>query len=205
MSFDLLIVTIPGREKYLKQSLKSIKNSGIVPKVVKSSDTNTPSDGRIEVIRNLTGKYFTWVNDDDVLIPKAVEKCIDLLEKDNSISGVSTISDKIDEVGKIIVPRFNEGKYDPKLHAIHPTHVHELTVFRRELLLDHLDTAFSFKIMHHWYLSGMMLQYGDWIKLQEVGYQWRIHPGNSHKVNSDFREYNEVQLLVQNSVLRITT
>lgn len=203
MKLELLIRTFPGREEYYKQALKSVKEDGIKPTIFKAT-TDDPLEGLLESIQKSKSEYFTWVNDDDILLPGLVNKCVNLLDSNSKVVGVSTLGDKIDEKGNLIVEGFNFGEYDPKLHCIHPTHVHELTVVRTNLLKLYIKEALKFRVFYNWYLTGMIKSHGDWVKIQESGYQWRIHPGNLH--NRDLPrniriEYNYVQHLIQESIL----
>jgi glycosyltransferase involved in cell wall biosynthesis len=123
-------------EKYIKKALDSILAQTyqdfelIISDNASTDQTNqicqdyADKDGRIRYYRNeknlgapknynrvfelSSGEYFKWAAYDDVIAPKYLEKCIDVLNKDPSVVLCHSITGRIDEHGTL-VDYYNRG------------------------------------------------------------------------------------------------
>ena len=124
-------------ERYLEQALDSIlaqdfSDYEVIVSDNASSDSTvsivesyTARDARIRLIRNTTnrgaawnynfvfsqaqGKYFKWAAHDDVLQPRFLASCINVLDQDPSVTLVHSKTKTIDENGQIV------GSYETKM------------------------------------------------------------------------------------------
>ncbi len=70
------------------------------------------------------GKYFKWAASDDVCDPSFLERCVHVLDSDDSIVWCHPLTNHIDERGKVI-----PGNEDPTIPGKEPAHSLMLTAY----------------------------------------------------------------------------
>lgn len=180
---ECLILVIPGREHLLEKCLESIKPVESILNVNIISDVNLKEqEVRYNHFHESKSNLITWLSDDDLFVNSgALEECLQQLENPNVV-GASTVANLIYYEGNSIRKRYNFNPYSKRLHQQSVTHVHELTVVKREVAVNYVDDIFLSLNHHHlWYLTNMMVRHGEWYKSKKVGYEWRIHHTNAHR------------------------
>jgi GT2 family glycosyltransferase len=189
---DCLVIHIPGREKYLDECLNSLKPAedklNII--VVRNECFLPQQQVRYDHFHSTDSKIVTWVNDDDLFVNSgALEECLMKLENSNVV-GASTTASMINQDGSVKRERYNPHPYNKKLHQQTTTHVHELTLVKKDIAIKYIDETYLYLDDHHsWYLTNMMVRHGQWFKSNKIGYKWRIHCRNEH-LTADINQAN---------------
>ena len=201
-------------ERYLKQQLQSIlsqlrKYDEIVIVDDASTDTSLQliynlQDSRIRVIQNLEnqgvissfatalqnseGDVIFLSDQDDIWLPKKVQKILEVFQKQSDITLVTSDAQLINEEGEIIAPSFFSlrGQFiDHLLPNLMKNKYHGCTLaFRKELLKKVLPFPDDIP-MHDSWIGLVNHLYGETIYLEEPLLQYRIHNYNTGRGISD--------------------
>ena len=178
---DIHILTLPGRESWLQDSLTSLSQQPcdvhVCPGILGAT-----GQARYEAFELGRSPYVGYVDDDDLVEPGAVQACLDALERHPEAVGAFTDEILIDSAGETIGQGFSTGReWTPKRHLGSLMFVHHLWIGRREIVEKYRHVMRDMPIGAHWALTCLMALDGPWIHLPIVGYRWRIHPHGSHQ------------------------
>jgi glycosyltransferase involved in cell wall biosynthesis len=152
-------------------------------------------EARIAGFSKGTSKYVTWIDSDDTIVNvEWVEKAIQVLEMDNTISAIYPRWNVI-EHGKIIRTT-PEHEWSASLHATwsYMPYAHHLTIMRREQVLESLMLAKE-NVKHliqstERYLVSSLVKNGRLISEPTIAYNWHLHP-NTARTKNDSVEAQE--------------
>lgn len=133
------VVPVKGRRPYLAEALLSLKAQGIVDElevIVQDGDVETDagqSDALNKGFAKAKGEWLFWLNADDVLLPGALKKVLDKINRIDKINWIVGDTVYIDERGKVL-----EVRTDAKWRSWFGTRLSVWTggpsaFFRREL------------------------------------------------------------------------
>jgi hypothetical protein len=152
-----------------------------------------------------TSRYVSFVDIDDYVVIDIpiFDICVNHLEMDPSICGVSTRSYLIRPESRNmtrIITTDTKWSFDKHFKQIFL--IHQLTVVRTELIqkicLENNDLISPIRYSDH-QRDLLLSQYGNWKIIPEVGYYWRKHDNGEHKLYIDHPEdlYNKIYELVK--------
>lgn len=179
----LLVVTPwsgrPEREHWLELCKESVKASGFPHLIVRCGiDWET----RMFDLRN-EAPYIAWVDDDDLVYPGALSRCLDALESNPSIGLAYTDEVYIDEAG--VPTGSNKGPKSLMDLTTHPRAVHHLAV-TRQYSVDDVPLRVFNRIGQPCPLDWLIrvragAQHGMIYVGGTQGYGWRIHKNQMSK------------------------
>lgn len=120
--------------------------------------------------------YVAVVDDDDRVLPGALQACIDAL--DETGAGVAFTAERlVDEAGRLLCINDRDGLWLSEI-AMHPRVVHHLAVVRRDMLDPVvLREAQRLGCGIDWLVKAFAAMRGGAVKVPVMGYEWRCHPG----------------------------
>lgn len=132
--------------------------------------------GRHDGFRQGSAPWCSYVDDDDMIEPGIYRKMLDLVERDNRLSGVCTRECIVHPDGTHQIKEFMRTYYDKRdLYSIH-----HLPLFRRDAIEHHLPKLLDLPDgSEHSLWAYVLLDGGIVQHLPEVGYYWKQHEGNS--------------------------
>jgi hypothetical protein len=137
-------------------------------------------DSRSRGFRLGTAEYVSFVDPDDSIIPGSFERCVRALDDHPNVCGVYTTSNTMNEAGVItgMVHRpWKRTKFPDMME------IHQLTVMRREHVIDVLDNHYQDipKMLptELWMYWAMAVR-APWLALNHIGYNWRKHQYGIH-------------------------
>jgi len=137
--------------------------------------------GRAQAYRDSTAEFVAGLDDDDALLPGAMESCIAALDAHPAALGAYTDALYIDESKQVLGPDISTGTgawcVERNLTGAHTEHI---AVMRRSAVLPFLAELEAYTSMEQYFLHGMLATVGDWIHVEQPGYCYRLHPGNTH-------------------------
>ena len=146
--------------------------------------------GRAQAYRESTAEFVAYLDDDDALLPGAIEACIAALDAKQTAIGAYTDALYIDESGQILGPDVstNSGPWTVERSLTGAGHTEHIAVMRRSAVLPFLAELESYNSMEQYFLHGMLATIGDWIHVEQPGYHFRLHSNNTHNTTSiEFR------------------
>ena len=152
-------------------------------------------------------RYVSFVDPDDIVAPQAFAECLSILENDDSIGGVYTNSEIINEDGNVIVPALyvDESPWTIEKHFELHVPVHQLFVVRRTVLeqaLILLDMPPNTKAFVDYSIFSFVAAIAPWYFHNTIGYKWRKHSGGvSRHLSDDERE--EIRIVVKDRIKQI--
>lgn len=128
--------------------------------------------------------YVAHVDPDDRVRPGAFAAITHVLKQNPGCAGVYTVSNRISESGRILGELHPYRPWTPNYLSTSITTVHQLSVMRRDIITqvmrDNWEQIPKMGYTELVYYAMLALRH-DWIALDFVGYDWRIHPKCSHK------------------------
>jgi hypothetical protein len=200
---DLDVVMIHGKDDnkaWAEQARASVlfHNVNIIDVDAVPGDTRLARKNGFE---KSTAPYVSFVDPDDYVttdIP-IFELCVKVLVEDKSICGVSTRSYLIsDKPTKLLNSTI---KWDLIKHFYNITLIHQLTVMRTDVVQkvcsEHHDLIYPVKYNEH-NRDLLLVQYGDWKIIPEIGYTWRKRAEGAHslKIPKPKANYNTIADLI---------
>ncbi len=129
-----------------------------------------------------SSEFVSYVDDDDVVVPFAFEKCLRVLRGSPELAGVYTDEILVDEIGGFVSPGVS---IDPapfvdwlpllRVPGQPGQFMHHLVVFRRAAIEPHLKGMEGRRIPEPYLIAKA----GSFARVPGVGYFWRIHPRNT--------------------------
>lgn len=132
--------------------------------------------------------YVSFVDPDDFVYPDTYNICLQELTADPNICGVYTTSnvEKSDNVSLMHPYR----PWSLELHSTNICEVHQVTVMKRELVLECYEQCFT-DIPPHLYNQAYLYLYlaskQPWKAINHIGYHWRDHEVGNHNIR--FHEF----------------
>jgi hypothetical protein len=162
------------RKAWLEQCLASLENEP-TNVLVLDHPTNSVGEARAIAMREGDAPYLSFVDDDDWVMPGAFAACLAPLEADNGLVGAYTDFTDVDaDTGKILRP-YVKGAWSPRHQLTRPFEVLHVHVYRRAPSMRYLDEMSGWITLEESLLMGLLVQHGDWIKVDFDGYRKRLH------------------------------
>ena len=166
--------------KYMKGETDKYINVGRNKYNVGSDRNATICAGKAE------GKYLLFLSSDDALKPTYVERCVEVLENNPSVSMVMVHRDEIDENGKIYeVPSFYnksfvvDGEAQAAVFMMAGIAVPTQVLFRKESRTQTLKYRYyQMQVAGDWYSNFLMSCVGDIAYIKDALCEYRVHYGN---------------------------
>lgn len=174
-----------GNQKRVR--LISQKNGGI------GAASNT-------AVRNCRGFYVGQLDADDVLMTDAVERCLEVMEKETRLSLVYGTTEYIDENSKFVSKGWNWPVFSRE-YLLTKMVVHHFRFFRKR---DFMRTSGFDETIKNAVDYDMMLklaEVGDVKHLNRVLYQYRRHDAMTTIVDNDIQNLNNY-LVINNALKR---
>ncbi len=170
-------IVVSQNEPWFPQCFDSLKNEPVNIFYIDAIPGHT-SAARTLGFLNGDSEYVSFVDPDDEVIPGIFSDCIEILEKDKSLSGVYTDEILINANGEFL----NNGwsMNPPTLPWLQELHqgIHHLRVLRRSAVMKCLPL--KTKRMPEIILMHEIKKCGPLHHLNKIGYKWRIHGSNTY-------------------------
>ena len=179
---DLHILTIATtRPDWLDQAVASVAGHPVNLRIIDNTGRITGA-GRAQAYRESTAEFVACLDDDDALLPGAIESCIAALDAHPTALGAYTDALYIDESGQVSGPDLSTGSgpWCIERSLTGAGHTEHIAVMRRSAVLPFLDELEAYTGMEQYFLHGMLATVGDWIHVEQPGYLFRLHPDNTH-------------------------
>lgn len=185
---ELQIIYYPenGKESWFEEAKESTKGHPVDLKIYRGNCFG-PLHLRQEFISKCKTPYLSWMDDDDVLLPGTVQRCLDFLEKEENkkCCGVFTSAIRIDdESGEIILPNNSERIFSRDSHLQREFRPHHFMLFRKESAINCLEIPPKFhsaKQMDLFLITAYASLFGSWKFLDFPGYVKRDRETNLGK------------------------
>lgn len=161
-----------SRKEWLDQTLASLEGE---PTNILLVDHPSSSVGLARAFALGEGKapFLSFVDDDDWVMPGAFQACLDRIT-DGVVGAYTDFSDVGVETGKVL-KKYHKLPWCPRHQQTHPFEVLHVHVFRREPTLKYLNEVAQWPTLEESLLMGLLVQDGDWIKVDFDGYRKRAH------------------------------
>ncbi|CDH44393.1 MAG: glycosyltransferase [Candidatus Competibacteraceae bacterium] len=187
---DLHILTIARtRPEWLEQAIASVAGQPVNLCVIDNNGRATGA-GRAQAYRESTAEFVACLDDDDVLLPGAIAACVAALDANPAALGAYTDALYMNESGQVLGPDVSTGSgpWCVERNLTGAGHTEHIAVMRRTAVLPFLDELETYTGMEQYFLHGMLATVGDWIHVEQPGYLFRLHPGNTHnQIPIEFR------------------
>ena len=218
-----IYVPLFNREKYiaeclqsgLDQSIKDLEivvcNDGSTDKSLEVIDRYFKNNKRIKVItqknagigsssntavRNCKGYYIGQLDADDVLKKDAVERCLEVMEKDYSTSLVYGTTEYIDANSNVISPGWNWPVFSRE-YLMTKMIVHHFRFFRRRDFMRTSGFNENIKNAVDYDMMLKLAEVGNVIHLNRVLYQYRRHEEMTTVKDNDIQNDNNYIVINQ--------
>lgn len=197
---ELQIITFPKncKESWLKEAIESTKNHPVNLRVFQGNVFG-PLHLRQEFISSCKTPYLGWIDDDDILLPETINKCVNFLEKEEnkSFCGVFTRSFILnDDTCELTTGQMKENEFSRETHLQHTFYPESFMLLRREAANFALEIPSKFhavKSMSSFLISAYASLFGDWKFLEFDGYIKRKRQGSlSYSLSQNYSEFSLV-------------
>lgn len=176
-SYEILL---EYQTKYLKGEITKYINVGRNKRNVGSDANSTSCANRAE------GKYLMFLSSDDALKETYVERCVEILENNPSVSMVMVHRDEIDDDGNLHkVPAFYNksfivnGEAQAAVFMMAGIAVPTQVFFKRESRFQTMFYRFyQMQVAGDWYNNFLMSCVGDIAYIKDALCEYRVHYGN---------------------------
>ena len=183
---DLHILTSQKtRPEWLEQAIASVTGQPVTLRIIENTGRAT-GVGRAQAYRESAAEFVACLDDDDALLPGAIQACLDALDANPSAIGAYTDAFYIDESGQVLGPdrSTGSGPWTVERSLTGAGHTEHIAVMRRSAVLPFLDELESYTGMEQYFLHGMLATVGDWIHVEQPGYLFRLHAENTHNATA---------------------
>jgi len=177
--------TSDRKESWFQETLASIKDEPINLKIYEGSINNVFNQ-RKKFIKDCKTPFLCYIDDDDKLNPGIIEKCLNVLNKEENkkICGIFTnyiVIDKNQNSQLYIKKEYNRKEHSKNINR--PFH---FILIRTEAALNFLKCNISFNNGVLYLITAYCSLYGDWKYLNELGYFWKDRKNSFGKNIKDF-------------------
>ncbi|MBN7573057.1 hypothetical protein C1H57_00380 [Clostridium sp. 2-1] len=164
---------------------KKFEEKGIYYFVGKNKRNIGSDANSVWCLRESEGSFVIYLSSDDSIESTFLEKCMDIMTKNQNVGMVMTHRHEIDENGvKYEKPSFYNrsciipGEEQAAVFMMAGIAVPSQVIYRREIFGKFASTRLSFQIAGDWYQNFMFSCYSDIGYISEALCNYRIHSGN---------------------------
>ncbi len=142
-------------------------------------------NGRADGYDQGDGEYVSYVDPDDLILPGAVDDCVELLNANPTAAAAYTLSDTINSAGDTVkgIPSLAMYRAVNKTSRYPAwTRAHPLIVYRRSVMEKILPEIREQE--HLWadrWTIAFARRHGEFLCTETVGYCWRRHADQTHR------------------------
>lgn len=210
------VMPVKGARPYMAEALASLADQGMgddLEVIVQDADVE-PDGGQSEALNRgfakAHGDWLFWLNADDVLLPGALKKVLDRIDKIGRIDWIVGNQMQIDEAGRVLGCSVGPGWHDCLFCHTVPHVYGPSAFFRRELLerVGGLDVA-----LH------VCMDWDLWIRFMKAGakfsriddYLWTLRQWSGsktqrpHEADEAKRQWDEVERMLAKNDFKVTS
>ena len=181
---DLHILTCERttrRQDWLAQAVASCDGQPVTIHLM--DNAGTIGEGRATGLAEGNAEFVSWLDDDDWLLPGAVESCLNALVDHPEAVGAFTDELRYREGIQVGVGEGNDtGPWSPELQLTRISYARHLVVMRRAAVMPFLPIIAQHASLSEYVLRGLIVQYGPWIHVERDGYIHRQHDENKANI-----------------------
>lgn len=188
---DVHIIHMPGeRHDWWEECERSLENHPITIHHI-NGVVGDVRQARLNGYRLGNHEYVSYVDPDDVVLPGAFESMLQELSKRPDVCGAYSLSNRMDHSGKHLglIHPYREFSRDYLSRCV--TEIHQLAVMRREPIIqtiqDNFDLIHPIGYTEITYFALFAQKY-DWLAVDHVGYNWRVHSSGAHMQPHEVRQ-----------------
>lgn len=178
---DLHILTCERTTRHpewLDQAITSCEGQPVTLQLIDNAD-NTIGEGRASGLATGDAEFVGWLDDDDWLLPGAVDSCLEALAAHPEAVGAFTDELRYRDGVQVGVGEGNgTGPWSPELQLTRISYARHLVVMRRAAVMPYLPIMAQHKKLSEYVLRGLIVQRGPWIHVERDGYVHRQHDEN---------------------------
>ncbi len=186
MAVDLHILTCErtaSHRDWLEQAVDSCAGQPVTLHLIDNS-IGTIGQGRVAGLAEGTAEFVGWLDDDDWLLPGAVDSCLEALADHPEAVGAFTDELRYCDGIQVGVGEGNgTGPWSPELQLTRISYARHLVVMRRSVVTPFLPIMAQHDKLSEYTLRGLMVQHGSWIHVERDGYVHRQHDENNATYN----------------------
>lgn len=161
------------RPAWLDQCLASLEGEPTNILLVRDAGTNV---GALRAAAHAQGSapLLSFVDDDDWVMPGAFQACIDALA-DPALVGAYTDFSDVDAATDAVTRHWHKSPWAARAQLLRPFEVLHVHVYRRAPAMKYLAEMARWTTLEESLLMGLLVQDGQWRKLDFDGYRKRAH------------------------------
>lgn len=174
-SVDMHILRYSGEPDWFDQCMVSLDDEPCITHVIEGGFDGHIGAARAHAFTLGDAEYVSWTDDDDWVIPGAMNACLSYLDEHPDCVGVYTDYYIIDEGGEII-EECRKKPWNPRAQLCRLTEVLHLHVMRRAAVMLYLDELKNWPTYEEYVLLGLLAAHGYWHHIPIIGYAKRKRP-----------------------------
>lgn len=179
---DVHLITLPDtRRDWLEKCIDSLAGEPIHLHIVDGVRGHI-GIGRRRGFQCGDSEFVSFVDPDDWVVPGAFRACFEALVKNESKAMAYTREALALESGFVYSDRSLEHYTRWLGTPSEPDTAHHITVFRRDVIAPFLPQLDQYRFMPELFLKQYAWLHGGFRFVDRIGYVWRKHPKNSHRV-----------------------
>lgn len=171
---DVHVLSYLGRPEWLDQCLASLAAEPCATHVVEGGFPDSIGAARAFAFTLGDAEFVSFIDDDDHVVPGAMQACIDYLGAHPECVGVYTDLEHLHADGQR--DREFKGPWRPLRHLTYCPEVTHLKVMRRSAVEPFLDELARWPTYEEYVLCALMVELGEWAHLPIVGAVKRYKP-----------------------------
>ncbi len=162
------------RAAWLEQCLASLENEPTNILLVHDDGDNVGA-ARAAAHAQGNAPFLSFVDDDDWVMPGAFAACLAALHADPALVGAYTDFADVDCESGAVLNAYTKRPWTARSQLLRPFEVLHVHVYRRAPAMKYLAEMARWKTLEESLLMGLLVQDGDWRKLDLDGYRKRLH------------------------------
>lgn len=183
---DLHILTCERttrRREWLDQAVASCDGQPVALHLI-SNEIGTIGEGRAIGLAEGSAEFVGWLDDDDWLLPGAVESCLAALADHSTAVGAFTDELRYRDGVQVGIGEGNgTGPWCLTRQLTRISYARHLVVMRRTAVMPFLPIIAQHDKLSEYVLRGLIVQHGAWMHVERDGYVHRQHDENTATYN----------------------
>lgn len=173
---DVHVLHYSGPRRWADQALESLRDEPCRIWLVEGGFPDSIGAARAFALTLGAGEYCSFIDDDDYVVPGAMQACIDYLGAHPECVGVYTDLEHLHANGQR--DRELKGPWRPLRQLTYCPEVTHLKVMRRSAVEPFLDDLARWPTYEEYVLCALMVELGEWAHLPIVGAVKRFKPAS---------------------------